>query len=314
MRLFVLSALLVPAFACAQTYPTRPVRLVVASSPGSGVDIVARIVAQRMSETLGAQMIVDNRPGAGATLGVLNVVKSAPDGYTLLMAAPSLTISASYVRDLAYDPLRDLAPVGQATTGHYVLVVHPSLPVRSVKDLIALARARPGQLNFGSGGNGNSTHLAMEYFRSLTGIDLVHIPYKGSGAAVTDMISGQIHLMFANITAAVPHVKTGKMRALAASGHARSLALPQLPTVVEAGVPGYVVSSWFGLAAPARTPPDVISRLNAVLTTAMNGRDMRERLAGEGAEPAPGSAADFGRHLASEVAIWAKVVKSSGVQ
>jgi tripartite-type tricarboxylate transporter receptor subunit TctC len=314
----VMTLVLVPLHAVhAQTYPLRPVRLVVASSPGSGVDIVARIVAQRMSETLGAQMIVDNRPGAGGAIGVQNVAKSASDGYTLLMAAPSFTISASLVRDprdLPYDTIRDFAPVGQATTGHYVVVVHPSLPVYSVKELIALAKARPGQLNFGSGGNGNSTHLAAEYFRSLAGIDLVHIPYKGSGAAVTDLIAGQIHLMFANITAAVPHVKTGKLRALAASGATRSLALPQLPAVAEAGVPGYAVTSWFGIVAPVRTPHEIRMKLNAVLIAAMNGRDMRDRLAAEGAEPAPGSPDAFGKHIAREVAIWAKVVKSAGVQ
>ena len=259
-------------------------------------------------------MIVDNRPGAGGILGVQNVAKSAADGYTLLMAASSFTISASLVRDLPYDTLRDFAPVGQATTGHYVVVVHPSLPVHSVKALIALAKARPGQLNFGTGGTGNSTHLAAEYFKSLAGVDMVHVPYRGSGAAVADLIAGQIHLMFANITAAVPHVKTGKLRALAASGSVRSLALPQLPTVAEAGVPGYAVTSWFDLIAPARTPQDVINRLNAVLITAMSGRDMRERLAGEGAEPAPGSPVEFGKHIAREIAIWAKVIKAAGLQ
>ena len=263
----LIAVVLWPAVTSAQGYPKRAVRLVVASSPGSGVDIVARILAQRMSETLGVQMVIDNRPGAGGGVGVLNVAKSAPDGYALLMAAPSLTISASLVRDSPVDPVRDFAPVGQATTGHYVIVVHPSLPVHSVRELIALAKAKPGQLNFGSGGNGNSTHLAMAYLMSLTGIDMVHVPYKGSGAAVTDLLAGQIQLMFANITAAVPHVKTGKMRAIAASGAARSLALPQLPTVAEAGVPGYAVTSWFGLLAPARTPPDIINKLNGVLTT-----------------------------------------------
>lgn len=306
--------LLAMGCAHAQTYPTRAVRLVVASSPGSGVDIVARIVGQRMSETLGAQMVIDNRPGAGGIIGVQAVAKAAPDGYTLLMVAPSFTISASLVRDLPYDTLRDFATVGQATTGHYVVVVHPSVPVHGVKELIAFARARPGQLNFGSGGNGNSTHLAAEYFRNLTGINMVHVPYKGSGHAVTDLIAGQIHLMFANITAAVPHIKTGKLRPLAASGHARSLALPQLPTVAEAGVPGYAVTSWFGLSAPARTPNDVIAKLNTVLTTAMNGRDIRDKLAVEGAEPAPGSPGEFGKHIAREIAIWAKVIKSAGMQ
>ncbi len=186
-----------------------------------------------MSETLSAQIVIDNRAGAGGIIGVQSVARSAPDGYTLLMAAPSFTISASLTRDVPYDVIRDFAPVGQATTGHYVIVVHPALPVQSVKDLIALAKARPGQLNFGSGGNGNSTHLAMEYFRSLAGIDMLHVPYKGSGPAITDLIAGQIQLAFANITAAVPHVKTGKLRALAASGEARSLALPNLPTVAE---------------------------------------------------------------------------------
>jgi len=309
-----MTLVLVPLHAVqAQTYPARPVRLVVASSPGSGVDIVARIVAQRMSETLGAQMFVDNRAGAGATLGIAAVAKSAPDGYTLLMAAPSFTISASLMRDLPYDTIRDFTPVGQATTGHYVLVIHPSLPVRSVNALIDFAKARPGQLNFGAGGSGNSTHLAAEYFRNMTALDMVHVPYKGSGGAVTDLIAGQIHLMFANITAAIPHVKSGRLRALAASGHARSLALPELPTVAEAGVPGYVVSSWFGIVAPVRTPPEVIAKLNTVLATAMKGRDMRDRLAVEGAEPAPTSPAEFGKHLASEVAIWAKVVKAAGI-
>ena len=187
--------LALPVIAHAQAYPSRSIRLVVASSPGSGVDIVARIVSQRMSETLGAQMIVDNRPGAGGIIGVQNVAKSAADGYTLLMAAPSFTIFPSLVRDSRdppYDAIRDFAPVGQVTTGHYLVVVHPSLPVHGVKELIALARARPGQLNYGSGGSGNSTHLAAEYFKSLTGIDMVHVPYKGSGIAVTDLIAGRI--------------------------------------------------------------------------------------------------------------------------
>jgi tripartite-type tricarboxylate transporter receptor subunit TctC len=227
------------------------------------------------------------------------------------MVAPSFTISASYERDLPYDVIRDFAPVGQATTGHYIVVVHPSLPVFSLNELIALAKARPGQLNFGSGGNGNSSHLAVEYFRSMTKLDIVHVPYKGSGPAITDLVAGQIQLMFANITAAVPHVKTNRLRALAVTGEKHSLAFPSLPTVAEAGVPGYVVTSWFGIAAPARTPPEITAKLATALNAAMRERGMRERLAGEGAEPAPSAPAEFGKLIAREVAIWAKVVKSS---
>jgi tripartite-type tricarboxylate transporter receptor subunit TctC len=298
----------------AQEYPSRPVRLIVSSSPGSGVDIVGRIVAQRMSEILSAPIVVDNRAGAGGTLGVQLVARSPADGYTLLMVAPSFTISASYERDLPYDVIRDFAPVGQATTGHYIVVVHPSLPVFSLKELIALAKARPGQLNFGSGGNGNSSHLAVEYFRSMTKLDIVHVPYKGSGPAITDLVAGQIQLMFANLTAAVPHVKTSRLRALAVTGEKRAAALPDLRTVVEAGVPGYVVTNWFGVAAPGRTPPEIIAKLGAALNAAMRDPGMRERLAGEGAEPAPSAPAEFGKLIAREVAIWAKVVKSSGLQ
>ena len=220
-------------------------------------------------------------------------------------------------RDLPFDPIRDFSPVGQVATGYYVIVVHPSLPVRGVKDLIALARSRPGELNYGSGGTGQSTHLAMAYLMSLTGMDMLHVPYKGSGAAVTQLLAGQIQLMFANITAAVPHVKTGRIRAIASSGVKRSQVLPQLPTVAESGMPAlanYDVTSWFGLLVPARTPPEVIAKLNSVLTTAMNSRDMRERLAHEGAEPVPSTAAEFGKHMAREVAIWGKVVKIAGVQ
>ena len=186
---------------CAQEYPVRPVRLIVASSPGSGVDIVARIVAQRMSETMGTQMVVDNRAGGGGIIGAQLVSKAAPDGYTLLMAAPSFAIHASLVPNLPYDVIRDFAPVGQASTGHYIFIVHPSLPVSSVREFIALARSRPGQLNYGSGGNGNSTHLAAEYFKSLAKIDVVHVPYKGSGPALTDLVAGQIQFMFANVCA-----------------------------------------------------------------------------------------------------------------
>ena len=298
----------------AQTYPVRPIRLIVASSPGSGVDTVGRIVGQRIGEMMGAQVFVDNRAGGGGSIGVQAVAKSAPDGYTLLMAAPSFTINASLMRPPPYDVVRDFAPVGRATTGQYLIVVHPSLPVTSVKELIALARSRPGQLNFGSGGNGNSTHLCAEYFMSLAKIDMTHVPYKGSGPAIVDLLAGQIHLMFANITAGLPQVKAGRLRALATSGDTRSHAAPGIPTVAESGIPGYVVTSWFGVMAPARTPQEIVGKLSGALHGAMRAKDLLEKLAGEGAEPAPTGPAEFGRLVASEVQTWAKVIKTAGLQ
>jgi len=297
----------------AQDYPGRPVRLIVASSSGSGVDIIARVVAQRMTEALGVQMVVDNRAGAGGTIGVQTVAKSPPDGYTLLMAAPSFPINSMLMKPAPYDVLRDFTPVGQATTSQYAIVLHPSLPARSVRELIALARARPGQLNFGSGGPGNSTHLAGELFKSLAQINIVHVPYKGSGPAMVDLIGGHIHMMFPNVVAILAHVNAGKVRALATSGPQRSRALPDLPTVVEAGLPGYIVTSWFGLVAPARTAPESIAKLNAALTTALRERETLEKIAAEGAEPAPGRPDEFGKLLSTEVSTWAKVIKAAGL-
>jgi tripartite-type tricarboxylate transporter receptor subunit TctC len=287
--------------------------MIVASTPGSGVDIVARMVAQRMIELLKSQIVVDNRAGGGGTIGVQIASKAVPDGYTLLMAAPSFTINASLVHPPPYDVLRDFTAVGQATTAPYIIVVHPAVPVRSVKELIALAKAKPGQLNYGSGGTGNSTHLTAEYFKSFTGIDIVQVPYKGSGQAIPDLLGGQIQLMFANIVSVLPHVRSGKLRALATTGGTRSLAAPDVPTVIEAGVPGYVVTSWFGVVAPARTPQQFVVKLNTTLVTVMRERDMLERLASEGAEPAPGRPDEFAKLIASELVIWAKVIKISGL-
>ena len=307
----------IAALAClpagAQQYPTRPIRMIVASTPGSGVDIVARLVAQRMSESLTAPIVVDNRAGGGGTIGVQIAAKAVPDGYTILMAAPSLPINALLVRPPPYDVLRDFTAVGPATTSHYIIVLNPSVPARSLKELIALAKAKPGQLNYGSGGNGNSTHLNVEYFKSLAGVDFTHVAYKGSGPAVIDLLGGQIHLMFANIVAVLPQVKSGKLRALATTGPARALATPEIPTVIEAGVPGYVVTSWFGLLAPSRTQPQHIARLNTTLVAAMREREMQERIAAEGAEAASGSAAAFRKLLAEELVTWGKVIRATGL-
>ena len=294
-------------------YPARPIRMIVASTPGSGVDIVARMMAIRMTESLKSSIVVDNRAGAGGTIGVQIASKAVPDGYTILMAAPSLPINALLVKPAPYDAVRDFSAIGQATRSHYVIVVNPAVPVKSVKELIALAKAKPGQLNYGSGGNGNSTHLAGEYSKGLTGVDLVHVAYKGSGPAIVDLLGGQVQLMFANVVAVLGHMRSGKLRALATTAQTRAAATPDVPTVVESGVPGYVVTSWFGLLAPARTPQPYIAKLNAALVTALQDRDTIERLAAEGAEPAPGTADAFARHVASEMAIWGKVIRASGL-
>jgi len=299
--------------ALGQPYPTKPVRMIAASSPGSAVDIVARIVAQKLGEQLGQQVVVDNRAGAGGNLGAELAAKAAPDGYTLFMGTPAHAINTGLYRKLNYDLIRDFSPVTQVTSGQYVVVVHPSLPAKSIRELIALARGKPGQLNYASAGSGNATHLAGELFASATRIKLVHVPYKGSGPAVTDLVGGQVQLMFANLVAALPQVKTGRIRALAVTGQTRAAAAPELPTVIEAGVPGYVVTSWFGVLVPAATPRELIMKLNAELARTMSAPDVRDRLAADGAEPTTGTPEQFGAFLRAEIAQWTKVVKDAGI-
>ena len=311
---FVAALSLLPALAAAQTYPAKPVRLIAASSPGSAVDIVARIVAPRLAEQLGQQFIVDNRAGAGGNLGAEIAAKAPPDGYTLFMGTPAHAINTALYRKLNYDLARDFAPVSQLTSGQYVIVVHPSLPVKSVKELIALARAKPGQLNFASAGSGNATHLAGELFKSLARVNIVHVAYKGSGPALTDLIGGQVQLMFSNLTSALPHVRSGRLRALAVTGEKRATVAPELPTVIEAGVPKYVVISWFGVLAPAGTSQGIIMRLNGEIERALRAPDVQERLAGEGAEPAPNSPERFAAFLRDEMMQWTKVVRSAGIR
>jgi len=303
----------ISATAHAQPWPSRPVRLIAASSPGSGVDLVARVLAQKLAEQLGQQVVVDNRAGAGGNLGAEIAARAPADGYTLFMGTPAHAINAALFRKLSYDIVRDFAPVSLATTGHYVLVVNPSVPARSVKEFLALARARPGKLNYASAGAGNATHLAGELLRSMTGIDIVHVPYKGSGPALSDVIAGHVDLMVANLTAAMPHMKSGKLRALAVMGSARASSAPELPTIAEAGVAGYSVSAWYGVLAPAGTPLEIISRLNGELAKVLRHPEVRARLAADGADPAPGTAAEFGRLIQAEVAVWTKVIKQAGI-
>ncbi len=296
-----------------QSYPVKPVRMIAASSPGSAVDIVARIVAQKLGEQLGQQVIVDNRAGAGGNLGAELAAKAPPDGYTLFMGTPAHAINTGLYRKLNYDLIRDFAPVTQVTSGQYVVIVHPSLPVKSIKELIALARAKPGQLNYASAGSGNATHLAGELFASIARVKLVHVPYKGSGPALSDVVGGQVQLMFCNLTAAIPQVKTGRIRALAVTGQKRAAAAPELPTVIEAGVPGYSVISWFGVLVPAATPRDLVMKLNADLARTMSSPDVRDRLAADGAEPTTGTPEQFGTFLRAEITQWTKVVKDAGI-
>ena len=299
--------------AVAQQYPVRPVRMIAASSPGSAVDIIARTVAQKLSEQVGQQVIVDNRAGAGGNLGAEIAAKAAPDGYTVFMGTPAHAISTSLYRKPTYDLARDFAPISQVTSGSYVVVENPAVPAKSIEELIALARAKPGQLNYASAGTGNATHLAGALFSTLAKVNIVHVPYKGSGPALTDLIGGQVQLMFANLTAALPAVKPGRLRALAVTGRQRSTAAPELPTVMEAGVPGYVVISWFGLFAPAATPRDIVMRLNKEIAMATRSADVRERLATEGAEPSATTTEEFGAFVKSEVAQWGKVIRDAKI-
>ena len=308
------AALLAIAPASAQQYPGRAVRLIVASSPGSGVDIVSRIVGQKLAAGLGQQVIVDNRAGAGANLGAEIAAKAPADGYTVFMGTPAHAINASLFSGLNYDIVRDFAPVALVSTGQYVVLVHPSVPARTIKELIVLAKRKPDGLAYGSAGPGNSTHLTGELFNSMAGTKMLHVPYKGSGPGLVDLMSGQIQVYFANLTAGLPHMRANRVRALAVTGPKRSRLLPDLPTVAEAGLPGFFVTGYFGLLAPTGTPPAVISRLNAEINKAVRSSDVQVTLANEGAEAAGGTPEEFAAMLKSEVAQWAKVVKIAGLK
>ena len=313
MRFAAAALLLLCGLSHAQTYPVKAVRLIAASSPGSAVDIVSRVIAQKLSEQIGQQVVVDNRAGAGGNLGAELAARAPADGYTLFMATPAQAINTGLYRKLDYDLTRDFAPVSLLTIGHYCVAVHPSLPVQSVKALIALARSRSGQLNYASAGNGNATHLAGALFNTMAGVELVHVPYKGSGPGLTDLIGGQVQVMFPNLTAAIPYVKAGRLRVLAVSGDKRSLIMPELPTVSEAGVPGYRVISWFGMMAPAAVPGDIVARLQRELTLTMRAPEVRGKLAGEGAEPMASTPEYFGTFIKSEITQWVKVVREARI-
>jgi tripartite-type tricarboxylate transporter receptor subunit TctC len=299
--------------AAAQTYPTKTVRMIVGYPPGGPTDVLARIVSQKLTQAWGQQVIVDNRPGASGMIGAEFTARAAPDGYTLLMVPVTYAVTPSLFSKMTYDVEKDLAPVAQVAAAPFILVVHPTLPVKTVKDLITLARSRPGQLNFASASTGGMPHLAGELFNSMTGVKMVHIPYKGAAPATTDLLSGQITLMFNNMLSAMPQVKAGRLRAVAVTSLKRSAAAPELPTIAET-VPGYEANGWYGAFAPAATPKDLINRVNAEMNRIMKMPDVTQRLAGDGVEAVGTTPEQFGAYLKQEIAKWGKVVSDAGVK
>ncbi len=306
-------ALLSATEAAAQAFPLKPIRIVVPFTPGGPNDILARMIGQRYTAAWGQQTIVDNRPGGGTVIGTDIVAKAPPDGHTLLMVSTSHAANPSLMPKLPFDTLRDFVSVGQAVSSPNLLVVHPSIPVRTTADLLKLAKARPGQITFASGGSGAATHLAGELLKIMGGVDMTHIPYKGAGPATIDLISGQVTWMFGTILPTIPHVRAGKLRALAVSGKKRAEVLPDVPTVAE-HVPGFEASSWYGVFATAGTPPDVIAKLNQEMARALNPPEVRQRLASEGTEVVAGNPEDFMTLFRAEVAKWARVIRQSGIR
>jgi tripartite-type tricarboxylate transporter receptor subunit TctC len=313
--LFLVSALLCTVTA-AQTaaYPARPVRFIVPSAAGGGTDIIARAISLKLAESLGQQFVVDNRPGAGQMIGIELAAKAPPDGHTILMAASTLAINPIMYKKVSYDPLRDFAPITQAATLPNVLVVHPSLPVNSVAELIAYAKQRPGQLNFASAGIGTSPQMSIELLKSMAGIEMVHIPYKGTAPGVVDLLAGQVLVMAPNLLTALPHIKSGKLRALAVTSAKRTQALPEVPTVAESGLAGYDSTQWYGVLAPAGTPREIVMRLHDEIVRALRDAEVGKRLAADGAEAVGSSPEAFTAFIRSESEKWAKVASAAGIK
>jgi tripartite-type tricarboxylate transporter receptor subunit TctC len=315
---FLALACLHPLSALAQGgppgYPVKPIRLVVGQAPGGATDVIARLVAPRFGEHLGQSVVVENRTGAAGSIGAAFVAKSPPDGYNLLVISSSYAINPSLYKDLPFDPVKDLAPVTLIAEAPFLLVVHPSMPAQSVKALIALAKAKPGALNFASGGSGSSGQLAGELFKYLTGVDMVHVPYKGAGPALVDVIAGQVHMTFASVLSSLPHVKSGRLRPLGVTSAKRSVAIPELPTLAEAGIKGYRTTTWYGLLAPANTPAPIINRLSGEMRKLVESGDVKNRILADGAEPVGGTPNQFQEHLASEMARAREIIQRAGLQ
>jgi tripartite-type tricarboxylate transporter receptor subunit TctC len=296
----------------ADGYPSRPIRFIVPFPPGGGNDIVGRIVAHKLGEGLGQQVVVDNRGGAGGIVGTEITAKAPADGYTLLVNNISLAVNHTLVKKLPYDTLKDLAPIGLIGRQPNLVIVHPAVPAKSMRELLDLARAKPGEFNYGSGGIGTASHLATEMLKLMTQVELVHVPYKGLGPALTDLLGARVQLIISTMASALPHMKAGKLRALAVTTAHRSAFFPEVPTMAEAGVKGYEFSTWYGLLVPAGTPRAIVERLNAASTNALASPAVKDQFAAQGLEASPSSPQEFGAYLRSEVAKWGKVVKASG--
>jgi tripartite-type tricarboxylate transporter receptor subunit TctC len=297
----------------AQTYPSKPIRMIVPFPPGGTTDILARAIGAELTKAWGQPVVIENRPGAGGNIGSEAVARSPGDGYTLLMGTVGTHgINPSLYKKMPYDAVKDFAPVTLVALVPNILVVHPSVPAKSVAELIALAKKQPGKLTYASSGNGTSIHLSGALFESLAGVQMVHVPYKGSAPAVTDLLGGQVNMMFDNMPSALPHVKAGKLRALGVTSAKRSPAVPDVPTIAEAGVKGYEASSWFGVLAPATTPKDIVAKLNAEIAKSLGTPEMKEKLSSQGAEPVGNTPEQFGAFIRAEIDKWAKVVKASG--
>lgn len=299
----------------AQTYPTKPIRMVVHFPPGGPTDLVARMLGQKMTETWGQQVVIENRPSAGGIIGVESVVRAAPDGYSLLFATGgSMSIAPALNSKLPYNVFTDLAPVSLVVINPQILVLHPSVPANSVRELVNLAKSKPGQINYASVGPGSPNHLGVEMLKFMTGIDMVHIPYKGTAPAITDVLAGHVSLMFNSMPSVLPHVRTQKLKGIAVGSAKRSPAAPEIPTVAEAGVPGFQYVTWYGVLAPAATPKDIITKLNAEIVRILSDKDVAQRLAREGAESLPGTPEAFAKHMRAEFEQWKKTIAAAKIK
>ncbi len=319
MKRIVLACSIVPLSICAvtqtwgQAYPTKPIRIIVPFAPGGGTDFIARVAAHKLSEVLGQQAIVENRAGAGGTLGAEVGAKAPPDGYTYTLISGSYAVNPSLYK-LNFDPVNDITPVIQMSQGPFLVVVHPSLPVKGIKDLIALAKAKPGSLNYASSGQGSITHLATALFTDMAGIQMVHVPYKGTSPAITDTIAGQTQVLFGSVAAALPQMRNGRFKGIAVTTPKRIEAAPEIPTVSESGLKGYEVTLWHGMIAPKGLPKPILDRVNGELNKILQNKDMQDKLAGDGVSAAGGTPEQFAAYIKREIETWRKVVQKAGVK